>query len=103
MTSTPPASSSLRESVFSDSPSRRAGLSMIRTFTPRRLAAITAFKSDGSEKMNILTRRDFVAPLMASRIGFAESSGSTIKEREDMGSPFDNRRLSDQSLPKHQP
>ena len=82
MTSTPPASSFLRDSVFSDSPSRRAGFSIILTFKPRCRAAITACKSDGSEKMNILTRKDFFAPFMASRIGLAESSGSTIKERD---------------------
>ncbi len=78
----PPASSCLRDSRFSDSPSRRAGFSMTRTFKPRCLAAITAFKSDGSEKRNILTRRDFVELFMASSIGLAESSGITIKERD---------------------
>jgi len=60
---------------------------MIRTFNPRCLAAITAFRRDGSEKMNILTRSDFVALFTASRIGLAESSGSTIKER-DMHPPY---------------
>src|SRR5208282_5131080 len=89
MTSTPPASSFLRDSLFSDSPSRRAGFSMTRTFKPRCLAPITAFKSDGSEKTNILTRRDFFAPFMLSRIGCAESSGRTIKER-GINPPWDH-------------
>jgi hypothetical protein len=55
---------------------------MTRTSNPRCLAAITAFRSEGSEKRNILTRSDFVAPFMASRMGFAESSGITIKDRD---------------------
>jgi hypothetical protein len=64
---------------FATAPS---GIQMICTFTPRERAAITACISDGSENVNILTRSDFEARLIASRMGAAESSGKTIKERD---------------------
>src|SRR5271155_1916558 len=48
---------------------------------------MTASSSEGSEKMNILILSDSLAPLMASKIGRAESSGKTITER-DMVSSF---------------
>src|ERR1700722_386965 len=86
ITLTPAALSIFRDCLFSAFPLRRLGFNMMRTLTPRFLAAMTAFSSAGSEKTNIFTRRDFFALLMASRIGLAESSGRTIKER-DMTSP----------------
>jgi hypothetical protein len=43
---------------------------------------MTALRSEGSEKTNILIRRDDRAPSMASRRGFAESSGRTRSERD---------------------
>ena len=82
ITWTPASVSFLRESAFSFSPSRRSGLSMMRTSTPRCCAAMTASRSEGSEKMNILTRMDFLAWAMASRIGLAVSSGRTMMERD---------------------
>jgi hypothetical protein len=82
MTLTPPWVSFLRVSAFSFSPSRRSGLSMTRTSTPRCWAARTASRSAGSEKRNILTRMDFLACAMASRIGLAVSSGRTMMERD---------------------
>src|ERR1700678_1217441 len=81
----PAASSLLRLSSFSDTPLRRLGFSMMRTLTPRRWAAITASRSDGSVKINILMRSDFFAPSIASRIGWTESSGRTIKVRDIFG------------------
>src|ERR1700734_99564 len=55
---------------------------MTRVSTPRRCAAITASSSSGSENTNILMRIDFAALLTASIIGWDESSGNTIKERD---------------------
>src|SRR5256885_12627168 len=65
---------------------------MTRTLSPRARASITAFKNEGSEKINIFTRNDFVAPSIASRMDCAESSGITINER-DMRSPSDRALL----------
>src|ERR1700722_13688297 len=61
-TSIPAASSLMRLSSFSETPLRRLGFSMMRTLTPLRWAAITA-----------------------SRIGWTESSGRTIKVRDIYG------------------
>src|ERR1700735_243456 len=91
-TRTPADSSILREVWFSALPLRRLGFNIMRTFTPRFFAAITAFKSCGSEKTNIFTRRDFFAPFMALTMGLAESSGRTINER-DMKSPWVQKSL----------
>src|ERR1700677_201382 len=82
MTFPPPAMSIFRERLFSALPLRRLGFNMIRTSTPRFLAAMTAFRRPGSEKTNIFTRSDFFALFMASMMGFAESSGKTINERD---------------------
>src|ERR1700760_1553437 len=81
-TSTPAADNAARLSSFSETPLRRLGLSMTRTTTPRRCASTTAAISDGSVKTNILMRSDLVACLMASKIGFAESSGNTTRLRD---------------------
>jgi len=54
---------------LSCSPLRRAELSITRTLTPRRLAAMTAFSNDGSENTNILTRSVREALSIAVRIG----------------------------------
>src|SRR5690349_24632321 len=48
---------------------------------------MTAASSAGSEKTNILTRSDFDAVAMAARIGLAESSGRTSRDRDDMQTP----------------
>src|SRR5271170_4590885 len=70
---------------------------MMRTFTPRLCAATTVPSSVGSEKRNIFTRIESLAPLMASTIGLAESSGKTIRERDirvpsitDLNNTFDS-------------
>src|SRR5579871_1816703 len=43
---------------------------------------MTAWRSAGSEKTNILMRMDLVASAIASRMGCAESSGKTIRDRD---------------------
>ena len=78
-----------RLSSFSETPLRRLGLSMTRTTTPRRCASTTAAINDGSVKTNILMRSDLAACLMASRIGFAESSGKTTRLRDICALPPD--------------
>jgi hypothetical protein len=85
-TSTPAAASVFRDSSFSVSPLRRAGLSITLTLTPRCFAAITASSSAVSVNRNIRTLSARFAPLMASRMGFAVSSGRTISLC-DMGPP----------------
>src|SRR5215813_4782864 len=85
-TETPAPSSCLRAASFSSSPLRRAGLSITCTLMPRCCAATTASSSDGSLKTNILIRSERLAASIASRIGFAESSGRTITERAMSGS-----------------
>src|ERR1700742_2784343 len=77
-TPTPAASNVSRATSLSLVPSRRAGFSITRTCTPRRLAAITASSSDLSVNRNIRILRQRRAELMGSRMACAESSGSTI-------------------------
>src|SRR5262245_6854451 len=84
LTGTPALVSALRVSALSSSPLRRAAFSITCTLTPRAWAASTALSRPGSVKANILTRSVFCAPLMASRIGWAVSSGRTMSVR-DMG------------------
>jgi len=82
----PASVSCLRAPSFSDSPLRRAGLSITRTLTPRLWAAITVSSSVGSVNRNIrmLSRCD--AEAIASTMGLAVSSGRTISWW-DMGAP----------------
>ena len=87
----PASVSVVRDSSFSVSPLRRAGFSITRTFTPRRFAPITALSSVSSVNRNIRMFSDFFAPLMASRIGLAVSSGRTINVC-DMGMTWMVRR-----------
>ena len=78
-TSTLLSASALRVSSLSAEPSRRCGLSITRTLTPRARAAFTALTMSGSVNRNMRMLIDVVGSVeRIDQHGWAVSSGRTM-------------------------